>query len=174
MTAALVIGLVAAGFAVAGGVPGSLFAWAYWQSRRRFVRLPSGALSSREGPSAGDVDAVLTIVAERYATQFKRPSADVRAVMRDLVIVWHEGSFGDPRFPGKSFNGLTVSPTEIHVADFGRGLAYTALVHELVHVILWRLEGNPDADHEATDLGDTWGLEHTRFVKTTNALIAPS
>jgi hypothetical protein len=47
-------------------------------------------------------------------------------------------------------------------------ISSTALVHELIHIALWSLHGDPDADHEGGVHGKTWNLEHTKLEAVVN------
>lgn len=51
-------------------------------------------------------------------------------------------------------------PSDIKISD-------TALAHELVHVVLWHIEGDPDADHEDGFYAG-WTRNHTEVERRTN------
>jgi hypothetical protein len=46
-------------------------------------------------------------------------------------------------------------------------ISSTALAHELIHIVLWQVEGDPDADHEGS-LYTGWTKEHTDVEIETN------
>lgn len=52
------------------------------------------------------------------------------------------------------------NPSDIKISD-------TALAHELIHVVLWHLEGDPDADHEDGFYAG-WTRNHTEVERRTN------
>ena len=67
--------------------------------------------------------------------------------------------------------GLAISPTILwaHVGDTGY-VSDTSLVHELVHLALWAINGHADADHEGNNHGG-WTSKHSRFVRELNSLL---
>lgn len=81
---------------------------------------------------------------------------------------------------GKTFSmaaGLTRTKKDIDVWIFDKDkkpdeikISDTAFAHELVHIALWSLEGDPDADHEAK-MYKGWTEKHTEVEKLTNTYL---
>jgi hypothetical protein len=78
---------------------------------------------------------------------------------------------------GKTFSmasGLTRTKKDIDVWIFDKDkekeqikISDTAFAHELVHIALWNIEGDPDADHE-DKLYSGWKKKHTEVERITN------
>lgn len=69
--------------------------------------------------------------------------------------------------------GRTLSPEAvwIQVSAVRHDASTNALIHELVHVTLWALHGNPDADHEGP-YPTLWTAAHTAWIDSVMAGLA--
>lgn len=116
------------------------------------------------GVCGGDVGAVKLSGATAEA-------ADVSRTLECIAGLWpHYAApswLGDPDYPCPTpyanlsidyeelqpgYAGLTLDPYHVVLSPGGR-----ALVHELVHVGLWRTQYDPDADHYLPDMWETPG-----------------
>lgn len=84
-----------------------------------------------------------------------------------------------PDFPFKNddgskprYAGLTISATQVIIAaPTGYTIGRTALTHELVHIVLWNLEGFGDPNHEAVVNGERprWTADHNVMIQELDA-----
>lgn len=96
---------------------------------------------------------------------------DANHMVNNMCIEWEPYPFeveGLPEtnegLPGRA-SGLTESIDTVRVAILEpRKLSSTAFIHELVHVMLWRVNNEPDPDHEG-DLYEGWTVEHNLFIR---------
>ncbi len=65
--------------------------------------------------------------------------------------------------------GLALSPSQIWVEIKTSQIWASSLAHELVHIIIWHINGkiHGDPDHEGTQFSG-WTEKHTRFIKVFN------
>lgn len=71
-------------------------------------------------------------------------------------------------------SGLTKTKKDIDVWIYDKDkeeqeikISGTAFAHELIHIVLWNLEGDPDADHE-DNLYKGWTSKHTEVERLVN------
>ena len=105
----------------------------------------------------------------------------VKAAYKDLLITWrddetsHNGYSVDGRkFENRKLRGATMGPGLVYVFQSKGGpdrherICESALVHELVHAVLWRKNGDHgDPDH----LGPIyrgWTPDHSAVIQRTN------
>ena len=105
----------------------------------------------------------------------------VKRAFEDLLITWskdttkHDGYSVDGRkFKNMHLRGATLGPGLIYIFQFKSGIdrheriCESALAHELVHAVLWRVNGkHGDPDH----LGSVyrgWTPDHSAIIQRTN------
>ena len=106
----------------------------------------------------------------------------VKRTFKDLLITWtksdmrHDGYTVDGRkFSGGLLRGATMGPTLVYVFQSNSGdedhhtrICESALVHEMVHAVLWTINGSHgDPDH----LGHIfrgWTPDHSAIIQRTN------
>jgi hypothetical protein len=105
----------------------------------------------------------------------------VKNAYKDLLITWkdnetyHSGYSVDGRkFENRKLRGATMGPGLVYVFQSSSGpdrherICESALVHELVHAVLWRKNGDHgDPDH----LGPIyrgWTPDHSAIIQKTN------
>ena len=118
---------------------------------------------------------------------------DVRKVLDNVNIYWKSEPIDlgmEYKVGGKTFSkatGITKNKkdTDVWIYDYyyqtindkkikiqknkkELKLYSTALVHELIHIALWNLDGNPDADHEGEVHGKTWTEKHSYLEREIN------
>lgn len=96
------------------------------------------------------------------------PRATIHRILSGVEVVYSM----DQRCPSVDaqghilcLRGLTWSPRGVWIyVDANRAdVSSNALVHELVHVVMWQLYGTPDPDHEGP-YPDLWHAEHTAWI----------
>lgn len=123
-----------------------------------------------------------------YVWNDKIDKQNLKIIFDKLNIYWKK----DPIELGQTYtingkkismaSGLTRTKKDIDVwiYDVKKGakekkkeeikISDTAFVHELIHIALWNLEGDPDADHEG-NLYKGWYDKHTEVERTVNLLL---
>lgn len=100
---------------------------------------------------------------------------ELERALNNLCIKWEPFLFYTPNTQRDEegiplrISGLTVDKRNIRVWIGSeelseRKISRTAFFHEIVHIMLWRLNNEPDPDHE----GDTykgWTKDHTSLVE---------
>ena len=116
----------------------------------------------------------ITIFVEEYSREFEVPVTKVWTLLKNLKIevsiiprtvsrVYDiDGNFSSTEVP---VSGLAFSKDLIWVEVRTSQIWSSSLVHELVHIVIWRTQGvHGDPDHEG-DKFSGWSNRHTRFVK---------
>lgn len=96
-------------------------------------------------------------------------NSEARRAIDELNIVWIEGHSFFVR--GREVFGVTDKPNLVRVCGLPRALHRTGLVHELVHVILWHTTGEPDPDHEHSELHG-WTPAHNDLIKRVGRILS--
>ena len=109
-------------------------------------------------------------------------SSFVRKTFEKLLITWknHES---EPIYSGYTIDGFllqkirvrgsTVSSKTIHIyqAPYGQSrhdrICESALIHELVHVVLWNVYGHGDPDHLGSKYRG-WTRSHELIIQRSN------
>lgn len=108
------------------------------------VRAESGVVSTQQSPfSLFDEQEAVMVFIEMWEEQ-----ADETPDLDGLKVRYISDRYGTLR-SGYRYSGLTLNPNQAEIAWGGRRCVYqTSLIHELVHVALWRGESrDPDGDH---------------------------
>ena len=115
---------------------------------------------------------------DNWKRHFGDPTGEVKETINNVLIQW-----GDKRrtvagaydingqfIKQASVTGLALSPSHVWVKRGEKGIGTSSLVHELVHITLWKLYGSADPTHEGGD-DNIWRQQHTDFIKETNNLL---
>ena len=113
----------------------------------------SGAV---EPPPVATTALALSAFAGEWEATFGDHAA-VAEVVNNVRVHWVRSQ----DIPG--YSGLTDDAYDVRVVFVAKGVAHTALAHELVHVMLWHTAGDPDADH-ALGKGP-WHAEHDAMIQ---------
>ena len=93
----------------------------------------------------------------------------VSAIPRTVRAAYDiNGKFLEKEVP---VNGLALDRNNIWVEVKTSKIHHSALIHELVHIIIWRnqvVHGDPD--HEGSNFSG-WNKEHTKLIKQVNSLL---
>lgn len=97
-------------------------------------------------------------------------------ILSDICLRWEPFPFmvdgigtTEDGIPNRA-NGFTESRTSIVVyigkstGEQTRIISNTSLFHEIVHIMLWNLYGEPDPDHEEKAYSG-WDLMHTQIIR---------
>lgn len=116
----------------------------------------------------------IVIFAEAYSNEFDMPVTKVWTLLKNLKIevsiiprtvsrVYDiDGNFSATEVP---VSGLAFSKDLIWVEVRTSQIWSSSLVHELVHIMIWRSQGvYGDPDHEGNTFSG-WSKKHTRFIK---------
>ena len=122
------------------------------------------------------VNVALNIFEEEWSNEWGN-NEDVNNAVNNLCIVWEpylfELSNGGETKEGlpKLYSGVTedIGRVRVFISE-QREIDRTALIHELVHVMLWRVNDEPDPDHES-DKYRGWTDKHNDFIRSVNAKI---
>ena len=108
--------------------------------------------------------------------------ASVDAIYEDLLISWQRNSsegysgFGVDGiyYENVSLKGVTLSPETVMIFNPDHGpdrhdrICESALVHELVHAVIWKANGvHGDPDHLGQKY-DGWTVDHMLVIQETN------
>lgn len=122
----------------------------------------------------------IVIFAEAYSSEFDMPVTKVWTLLKNLKIevsiiprtvsrVYDiNGNFSATEVP---VSGLAFSKDLIWVEVRTSQIWSSSLVHELVHIMIWRSQGvHGDPDHEGSAFSG-WSKQHTKFVKTVKNML---
>ncbi len=129
----------------------------------------------QEGGPFGTHD-VGTLLLEFYRAWVLHVCTDdaekLRKALDNLDIYWLEKPIDLPSSKSKIF-GECISPTRINVWQGPKLRSHyrvtrTALIHQLVHVALWTLRGDPNWRSGGSEFGDynDWMTEYGKVIKT--------
>lgn len=160
---AFIVGAIAA-----VGIPASVIGYAFFAKSKTFQEMLSGAFTSRNGPPPALVDGAIADFVDEWGRVFTGGRKEVAAAFDGLHIKWHKGdTFSHKKsalHTGIDVRGVTNGKKSIEVALRSGTIGDTAFFHELVHVTLWNIAGEPDPNHEDDHDWDTWKPEHNDLV----------
>jgi hypothetical protein len=116
-----------------------------------------------ESPKA--IHAALEDFMEEWSSRFG-PDPKTREALKGLDIYW----IPKPAFYARGIKaaGVVDNRNRIRIAaPPGIHLGQTAFFHELVHLMLWHTQGDPDPDHEG-DAWAGWNPEHSELIEELN------
>lgn len=175
----IIIPIVGISFIIAIGVPSTLILKKlFWRPKERIPGFETRQ-SSVNSLFPPEVTAqALRIFIECWFDMIDKKNT--RKAINKLNIYWKKDPIDlgqEYTVNGKTFSkasGLTRTKKDIDVWVFDKNkspeeikISGTALIHELIHVALWELEGDPDADHEG-NLYKGWTEKHSQLEREAN------
>lgn len=191
MTPEIIVPVVLLGFLVAIGVPVVLIIKKlFWRPSEKIPDFNTRQQRSGEFFEPHITSQALKIFQECWKEYID--DRDIKKVLDQVNIFWKK----DPIHLGQEFiinghkvsmaSGLTRTKKDIDVWIYDHfrrqingdnvvlrkekeeiKISDTAFAHELIHITLWHLEGEPDADHE-DDYYSGWTKKHTEVERQTN------
>jgi hypothetical protein len=187
----LILVCVVIGFLVSIGVPASVAAHKLLWRPKEIIPKWNARQQSVEGFFQPEQVSVLFDVFAECWNEIIGPQ-DFKKIFSQLNLYWKK----DPISLGQEYvingkkvskaTGLTRTKKDVDVWIFNHyketidgkvvitnkkiediKISSTALAHELIHVALWHIEGDPDADHEDS-LFAGWTKKHSEVERQTN------
>ena len=122
----------------------------------------------------------LDIFSREYAMEFGVTEHEAMALLSGLrielsaipkVVQAAYSVEGELLQGGVPVNGLALDKDNIWVEVKTSSISHSALIHELIHIIIWRqniVHGDPD--HEGKQFSG-WSSKHTRLIKRVNSIL---
>ena len=123
------------------------------------------------------ISRAINIFISRYSAEFNIPEESVVGLLNSLEIEVSAipkvvssayditGKFLTTKVP---VSGLAISKNKIWVEVKTSQIWSSSLVHELIHIIIWRSNGvHGDPDHEGKQFSG-WKKKHSKFIKRIN------
>ena len=170
----LIVSIVGVAFAIALIAPISVVCFRmFWRPSEKIPLFGTRQSSVKGFFNPEETMQALLIFKECWLSMIDK--TDTKPILDKLNIFWKK----DPidlrkqyKINGKLFSkaaGITRTKKDIDVWIYDKDkkeedikISGTALVHELIHIVLWNLYGDPDADHEG-DVYAGWIQKHTEL-----------
>jgi hypothetical protein len=131
-------------------------------------------------PPRQDVSTALKLFYNYWAFEFGDENQKLSKAFNNLMVEWREESRAGGT--GHSITGVKITDGIVKGVALSPGyiwvwkgktekISATAFVHELMHIALWSVNGQPDADHEGKKYKG-WTPKHTEFMHKINYLLA--